>query len=125
VRCDLVDGHYGQPGWQRGEHYDQAHGLVEDHRLQGCEPEQPDQQRQPELRATQADQPTEQPDGSSGQEHHARMAADRARRIGRSAPQRHHAVKPALLPTARVRRKPGDPVRSAPQAQRDDLEQAE
>jgi hypothetical protein len=47
---------------RRDEDDDQAHRLVDDDLLQGDEPEQPDQQRQPELRTAEIDEPAEQPD---------------------------------------------------------------
>jgi hypothetical protein len=42
--------------------------LVNDHGLQRGEPEDPDQEREAELRAAQADHPTEEPDDGPGGE---------------------------------------------------------
>jgi hypothetical protein len=53
---------------QRGEHHDQRHRLVHDHGLEGEEPEYPDQQRQPELGAAEADEPAENADTGAGGE---------------------------------------------------------
>lgn len=51
-------------GRERRHDHDQAHGLVEDDRLQRGESEHPDQQRQPELRPAETDQPPEATDSS-------------------------------------------------------------
>jgi len=58
VRADVRPWDSDQPGWQSGDHHDQAHGLVEDDCLQCGEAEYPDQQGQPELGPAQPDQAT-------------------------------------------------------------------
>jgi hypothetical protein len=45
-----------------GEDHDQTHRLVHGHCLEDEEPEHPDQQRQPELGAAEADEPAENAD---------------------------------------------------------------
>ena len=61
-----VDGHGGQSGGERGEDHDQTHRLVHDHGLEGEEPEHPNQQRQPELGAAEADVPAKNADTGAG-----------------------------------------------------------
>jgi hypothetical protein len=68
VRSQGANGYSGQPGGQRGEDHDQTHRLVHDHGLEGEEPENPDQQRQSELGAAEADEPAENADSSAGDE---------------------------------------------------------
>jgi hypothetical protein len=68
VRGELAQGDGGQPGGQRDQYDDQAHRLVHDNRRQGGEAEQADQQRQPELRAAQADHAAQRADRRAGGE---------------------------------------------------------
>ena len=64
--ASVGEGDGDQPSRQRGKHHDQAHRLVQDDRLQRGEPEQADQQRQPELRATEPDHAAEHTDRCAG-----------------------------------------------------------
>lgn len=49
VRGEVAVGDSAEPGRQRGQHDDQAHGLVEDDGLQGGEAEDADEEREPAI----------------------------------------------------------------------------
>ena len=59
---------------QRGRNHDQAHRLVQDHRLQRGEAERPDQEGKPELGPAQPDQPAQRSNDGTA-EKRARQAA--------------------------------------------------
>jgi Sulfite exporter TauE/SafE len=70
---------------------DEAHGLVENYRLQGREPEDPDQQRQPELSTAQPDQAADRTDDR------ATCEGGRAATCRRQGRDRHDDGSGALL----------------------------
>ena len=104
---ELAERDRDQPSGESGDHHDQAHRLVQDHRLQGEEPEHPDQQRQSELGSAQADHPAEDPDASAGHEGPRQRSPNHpgSHRRGVTPGKRHHAGHPMAEP----RRPPASP----------------
>jgi hypothetical protein len=66
VSNDLPEGDGASAEQERRSNHDEADGLVEDDGFQSGEAKLADQQREPELRAPQPDQPAQRADDSAG-----------------------------------------------------------
>ncbi len=95
-----------QPPQCRGRDDHQAHRLVEDHRLQGEEAEDADEERQAELGTPQADEaaesPTQAPAKKPAFNDRGRVCGPSQARVDGLALQRQHAEHALVHPVERL-----------------------